>query len=376
FLPLFMMPLPSFQESPMYHPTQHDHEADGFTYPPKSLVVLGAGKWGTTLARLFAQEPSGKLSQVTLWDRTPEKLEALKHQGFMSFGEQTFELPQTLRIESNLQHALHQADIVVMVVSSSGTASMAERIKPYLHPDACIVNASKGFDLATLQPLSRVLYECFKETSHEVAVLSGPNLAKEVVEGLPTAAVVASQCLRTAERLQHYLSTERFRLYTNTDVIGVELGGALKNIFAIVSGYMDGCQMGANARAALITRALAEMTRFSMTLGAKLETIYGLSGLGDMLATCSSPLSRNYQVGFRLSQGQTLPSILQDMNEVAEGVSTTQAVQTIIQTRGMEAPIMSLVAAFLSGMPLSEEELIRKLMTRKLCSETPKTPCS
>jgi glycerol-3-phosphate dehydrogenase (NAD(P)+) len=329
---------------------------------PIRITVLGAGRWGQTLARLWATAPTAGLTRhVTLWDRTAAKLDTL--------GETPFAK------EPDLSVAIAGADVVVLVVTSAGTVDVARQLNSLgvLSPTTIVVNASKGIDAEALRPMSQVVAEALPPGQPQ-AVLSGPNLAKEVMLGLPTASVIASHVEATAADLQSWLSTDRFRLYSNTDVLGVELGGALKNIFAIVSGYMDGRKLGDNARAALITRGLAEMTRLSVMLGAKVETLYGLSGLGDMLATCSSPLSRNYQVGYRLSQGETLTEVLTSMQEVAEGVTTTLAVQRLTERMQIDSPIIQLVADFISGAPMTEEDLVRKLMTRRLCAETPTRP--
>lgn len=327
------------------------------------IGILGAGSWGLTLAWLMHQAGH----TVTLWNRNETKAEQLRANRSISFPV-TVTLPQTVTITSNLAEAITDADIVMLVVTSSGTRSVLEAIQALdlLPAHAILLNASKGIEYPSLKNLSAVVEEHFP--NQPAGVLSGPTLAPEILKGLPTAAVVASHQLATAEYLQKTLSTERFRIYTNTDVIGTEMGGALKNIFAIVSGYMKAKELGDNAQSTLITRGLAEMTRFSMAMGADVQTLYGLSGLGDLLATCNSPLSRNYQVGYRLAQGKTLEQILEDLHMVAEGVQTTYAVCELSHQLGLDVPIVHQVRKAFSGH-FCEQEIIHTLMSRRLKSE-------
>lgn len=327
------------------------------------VTVLGAGSWGMTLAWLFEQAGH----PVRLWDRKPEKIQMLSENRCVTFPVEV-SLGEKITLTSNLADSIDGSDMIIFAVTTAGTRPMVEHIQALgpLHRDVILINASKGIDQETLKPPSTILNIAFPH--HDIATLSGPTLAPEVLQGLPTAAVVAAHRQDTAEKIQQTLSTETFRLYTNTDMLGTDLGGALKNIFAIVSGYMQAKQMGDNAQSTLITRGLAEMTRFSLAMGADIQTLYGLSGLGDLLATCNSPLSRNYQVGYRLAQGQSLDHILNTLNMVAEGVKTTEAVCKLANQLDIDMPVVHLVRKAFTG-DFSEKEMIHALMSRRLKSE-------
>ncbi|MDX2085279.1 MAG: NAD(P)H-dependent glycerol-3-phosphate dehydrogenase [Candidatus Melainabacteria bacterium] len=336
------------------------------------IAILGAGSWGLTLSWLLAQQAEAFPEQeksVWLWDRNPEKISHFAANRAIQFPV-SVHLSESVHLTASLADAVRDAEIILMVVTTAGTRPTAQALAAcgQLASEAIVVNASKGVELPSLQPLHQVIAEELPQ--HRVAVLSGPTLAGEILSGLPTACVVACDQLAVAEYLQQSLSCEnRFRLYSNQDVIGVEMGGAMKNVFAIVSGYMQAMRLGENARAALITRGLAEMTRFCLALGAEAETLYGLSGLGDLFATCNSPLSRNHQVGFRLAKGESLEAILADLKVVAEGVHTTRAVSQLAERIGVDVPIVKQVEYALSGAPISPEMLIRGLMSRRLKSE-------
>jgi glycerol-3-phosphate dehydrogenase (NAD(P)+) len=331
------------------------------------LAILGAGSWGLTLAWLACD---GR-KEVVLWDRKPQKIEEIKANRQITFPVEVT-LPDSLKLTDSLEEAADDADAILLVVTTSGTREVAQalREKANIDPKTIVVNASKGIEYPSLKRMSDVLIEELPD--NPFAVLSGPTLAKEILSGLPTACSIASAERDISEYLQVHLSREGlFRLYSNTDVIGVELGGALKNIFAIASGYMSAKNLGDNARAALLTRGLAEMTRFSVALGADAQTLYGLSGLGDLLATCNSPLSRNFQVGYQLAQGKTMAQVLEDLKVVAEGVKAAQAVNQLSQKLEIDTPIVQLVDNALKG-GFSDEMLIKSLMSRKLKTEQAK----
>ncbi|MFN8615067.1 MAG: NAD(P)H-dependent glycerol-3-phosphate dehydrogenase [Vampirovibrionales bacterium] len=332
------------------------------------IAILGAGSWGLTLAWLTSQAGH----RVSLWARSNATIQRLETNRSIAFPV-TLTLPDEVYLTTDLAEAVEGADIVILVVTSAGTRSVLEQLSALqaLSPSAVLLNASKGIEYPSLKTLSSVVAEYFPHQPS--AVLSGPTLAPEILKGLPTAAVAACHDQVIAETLQQALSTDRFRLYTNTDVIGTEMGGSLKNIFAIVSGFMQAKQLGDNAQSTLITRGLAEMTRFSMGMGADVQTLYGLSGLGDLLATCNSPLSRNYQVGYRLAQGQSLETILAQLNMVAEGVKTTYAVCELADLHGLDVPIVRQVRKAFEG-DFCEQEIIHTLMSRRLKAESVKTP--
>jgi glycerol-3-phosphate dehydrogenase (NAD(P)+) len=329
----------------------------------KKLAILGAGSWGLTLAWLTG----GNHDNVWLWDRNASKVEAMKRDRNVLFPVPVI-LPQKLNLTDSLAQAVRDADVILLVVTVSGTREVLRRLRDEikLPKEVVLVNASKGIEFPSLKRMSEVFAEELPDNPY--AVLSGPTLALEILNGLPTACSIACQNLEIAEQLQQDLSHDLFRLYSNTDVTGVELGGALKNIFAIASGYMKEKQLGDNALGALITRGLAEMTRFSVGLGADQKTLYGMSGLGDLWATANSPLSRNFQVGARLARGESLDQILTDLKVVAEGVKTTHAVYELSRTMELATPIVDMVEMCLSG-PFSEKMIVKSLMTRKLKSE-------
>jgi glycerol-3-phosphate dehydrogenase (NAD(P)+) len=328
--------------------------------PP--VAVIGAGSWGTALAQLLAD----KGLAVRLWVREPEVLEQI------SRGENTAFLPGVrlslrLRPTLDLAEALSGAGLALMAVPSHVFRETLRKAAPLLTPATILASATKGLEIDTQLTMEGVVRE---ELGAEVpyAVLSGPSFAREVAARQPTAVTVASRRPDTARLLQRLFSTSYFRVYTSYDVTGLELGGAVKNVFAIGAGLLAGVGLGDNPRAALITRGLAEITRLGMRLGANPMTLVGLGGLGDLILTCTSPLSRNYQVGLRLGRGESLEEILASMQMVAEGVKTSRAVYLLAQRLGVEMPIVEAVYHILySGFSL--KEAIRRLMARELKDE-------
>lgn len=333
----------------------------------QKLTVLGAGSWGLTLAWLYSQNTSYNY-EFCLWHRDAERVATLQEERHVTFPVE-LTLPEHLHITSDLKEAIQFADVVLLAVTSAGTREVMQQMVKTgaLRPDAIVVNCSKGIELSTLTRLTDVIKQ--EAPDNPVGVLSGPNLAKEILMGLPTASTIASDDIEIAEYLQIYLTHDRLlRLYSSSDVTGVEMGGALKNIFAIASGFMKQRGLGDNAFAALITRGLAEMTRFCVAHGADPQTIYGLSGLGDMLATCNSPLSRNYRVGAGLAEGKDKETILNELRVVAEGVTTTEAVFQMADKMNLDMPVVSMVYHALQG-ELDEQMIIKSLMSRKLKAE-------
>jgi glycerol-3-phosphate dehydrogenase (NAD(P)+) len=302
-----------------------------------SIAILGAGVWGSALATLA----QAKGHEVKLWSR----------QGSLSLA------------------AAVQVDVIVVAIAMKGIQDITAQLKSIaVPPDTILVSATKGLDAATLQTPSQLWQAAFPD--HPIAVLSGPNLSKEIVQGLPTATVVASEITDAARIVQQIFSSECFRVYTNTDRLGTELGGTLKNVMAIAVGVCDGLQLGQNARAALITRALPEMIRVGVGMGAEVDTFYGLSGLGDLLATCTSPLSRNYQVGYQLAQGKSLDDILNHLQGTAEGVNTTHVLIRLAAQKQIAVPIAQQVHQLLNGH-ISPKEAVEALMERQLKPEVP-----
>lgn len=304
--------------------------------PTHGLTVLGAGAWGTALAQL-AQH--GETS-VQIWSR---------------------------RGDLSLEQAIATAPVILSALSMKGVRPTIEQVQAMgLPPGTVIATATKGLDRDTLHTPSQLWQEAFPE--HPVVVLSGPNLSKEITAGLPAATVVASQDEAAATAVQHLFASDRFRVYTNPDPIGTELGGTLKNVVAIAVGICDGLKLGTNAKSALMTRALPEMMRVGAYLGAQPETFVGLAGLGDLLATCSSALSRNFRVGYGLAQGKDLDTVLQEIQSTAEGVNTARVLVDLARQAGIPTPIAGHVARLLDGQ-ITPQEAVAALMERDLKPE-------
>lgn len=302
-----------------------------------NITVLGGGAWGRGLAML-AQRKGGK---VRVWSR---------------------------RTGEPLAPAIADCDLVVSAIAMAGVAEMAAQLQAIgLPPSAILLSATKGLESMTSRTPSQIWQATFPD--HAVVVLSGPNLAKELALGLPAATVVASQNLKAATIVQQVFASDRFRVYTNKDPLGTELGGALKNVIAIAVGVCDGLQLGMNAKSALITRALPEIIRIGTHLGAQPETFVGLSGLGDLLATCNSPLSRNYQVGFGLAQGKSLSEVLATIEGTAEGVNTARVLADLASREHLSMPICRLVAQLLDNT-ITPQEAVYALMERDLKPES------
>ncbi len=300
------------------------------------LTVLGAGAWGSALANLARQGGN----RVEVWSRRGD-------------------LP--------LADAIAAAPVLLSAVSMKGVRATIENIQKIgLAPDTVIVTATKGLDHETLHTPSQLWQEVFP--THTVVVLSGPNLSKEIVAGLPAATVVASTDQQAAEAVQQLFASECFRVYTNPDPIGTELGGTLKNVMAIAVGIGDGLNLGTNAKAALMTRALSEMIRVGVHMGAQPETFVGLAGLGDMMATCSSVLSRNFRVGQGLAQGKSIETVLEEIQSTAEGVNTTHVLVDLAKAGSIPVPITRQVHRLLKG-EISPEETVQALMDRDLKPE-------
>lgn len=327
------------------------------------LTVLGAGCWGLTLAWLLTDN----FENITVWGRDKDLSEDLKFNKHTSKPLEV-QLAQKVEITSNLSEAINGADIILSVIATSGTRDVCENLKKAgIKNNQILVNASKGIELPSLMRMSEVIKDVLP--GQRLAILSGPTLAKEVLQGKPTAACIACEDIETAEFVQKAMNVaDRFRLYTNTDVIGVELGGSLKNVIAIASGFAHEMGLGDNCSGALLTRGMAEIVRVSLQLGANPSTLYGLSGMGDLIATCSSPMSRNYTVGSMLAKGKKIDDILAELGSVAEGVKTSKAICELAKKLGIEVPVSNAIyeAVYTDITP---RELLSKLMNRKLKEE-------
>jgi glycerol-3-phosphate dehydrogenase (NAD(P)+) len=300
------------------------------------VAVVGAGSWGTALAALLAK--AGR--EVTLWSFEDHVVSEVRDHGENRTYLPGVALPAALRVTSRLEEAVGSAEYVVSVTPSQFVRSVMSRAAPHLPSDAILVSASKGIETSTQKRMDEVLAEVLgHDLGDRFSVLSGPSFALEVARGEPTAVVVASTHPAVADRVQALFQTRAFRVYTNSDVVGVELGGALKNVIALAAGVTAGLGFGHNTLAALITRGLAEITRLGVALGAQPSTFAGLAGMGDLVLTCTGALSRNRSVGYRLGKGETLEAILREMHAVAEGVKTTQAVHDLARRKGVEMPI-------------------------------------
>jgi glycerol-3-phosphate dehydrogenase (NAD(P)+) len=307
------------------------------------VAVLGAGSWGTALAWLLAE----KGTPVRLWCRDPAHAEAMRGDRQNARHLPGLRFPACLEIEAGLARALDAAALLLVAVPSQAVAPLLVSLAE-AGATAPILCAAKGLERPGGRRMSQVIAEAADGRWREAfALLSGPNLAGEVVQRLPTATVVASPNPELACRCQELLATDFLRVYLNPDVIGVELGGALKNIIAVGAGISDGLGYGDNSKAALITRGLAEMVRLAVACGARADTLYGISGLGDLVATCGSPLSRNHTLGVRLGRGEPLDRILATLGHVAEGVFTTEAAFHLAREQGIEMPIAAEMYAVL-----------------------------
>jgi glycerol-3-phosphate dehydrogenase (NAD(P)+) len=330
----------------------------------RPIVVLGAGSWGTALAIQFSR--GGQ--PTVLWGRAednPEELARVRENLRYLPGAK---FPPTLSVEPDLAKALASGDDVVLVVPSSALRAVLTEIKPSLGPRARIAWASKGFELDTGKLPHQVAREVLGPKV-PIAVLSGPTFAKEVGQGLPTAIAVASPDEDFARDLAERISSGGFRAYTQSDIVGVEIGGAVKNVLAIATGCSDGLGYGSNSRVFLITRGLAELMRLGVALGAKRETLMGLAGLGDLVLTCTGTLSRNRHVGVELARGRPLADVLAGMKMVAEGVRTTEAALALAARHGVELPIASQVRELLAGRKDARTALY-ELMLRRQRAET------
>lgn len=304
------------------------------------LAVIGAGNWGATLAVIYARAGH----TVTLWDRDGARAASMQARRENTRYLPGVRLPDGVTVTADLATAVQDCAVVVLAVPAQSTRAVAATLPALLHPDALVVVAAKGVEVGTGRRMTEVVAESLRPGQRRhVAVLSGPNLASEIVRELPAASVIAARHRPTAVQAQRVLSTPRFRLYVSTDVVGVETGGALKNVMALVAGLADGLGYGDNGKASILTRGLAEIARLGVALGARQVTFSGLSGLGDLIATCASPLSRNHYVGYELGRGRTLAEIQASMTSVAEGVMTTRAARDLARRYGVEMPIVEQV---------------------------------
>ena len=306
------------------------------------VSVIGAGSWGTTVAALAAHN-----APTQLWSRRAtlaEQIDKDHENGDYLAG---YRLPSQLRATADLEKAVREADLLVMGVPSSGFRSALEAVKPYLRPWVPVVSLSKGLELGTRLRMSQLIEEVLP--GHPVGILTGPNLAKEILAGHAAASVIAMDDENVARAIQKIFQADLFRVYINEDIIGCEMGGVLKNVIAIASGMADGLGAGDNTRAAVITRGLSEVTRMGVALGGEPLTFSGLAGMGDLVATCISTQSRNRHVGERLGKGETIDEIISAMNMVAEGVKTSKVVMELSDELGIDMPIASEVYGVCHG---------------------------
>jgi len=329
------------------------------------VAVIGAGGWGTALSIVAAR--AGR--EVRLWARNAVLAEEINARRVNSGYLDGHALPEGIRATSETGEALRGAGLVILAAPSHATRGLLEVVRGGLEPGAVVVSATKGVEFETGRRISEVVAEVLGSVAASRFVcLSGPSFAREVAAGQPTAVVAASADEGLAKSVQAALSAQNFRVYTNPDVVGTELGGASKNVMALAAGMVAGLGLGTNSVAALVTRGLAEMTRLALAEGARRETLMGLAGLGDLVLTCTGGLSRNRRVGHELGRGRSLVEVLAGMREVAEGVSTTRAIRLLAARGGVEMPITEEVHAVLYEGK-DARDAVESLMTRPLKGE-------
>ena len=326
------------------------------------IGVIGAGSWGTTLANLLAK----KGLNITLWAYEEELITSLAATQENTLYLPGIKLSSTIVPTGSLKDVCQGKDLILIVTPSQVVRHIMQQILPYLSPQQILINASKGIENKTLLTMSEVVREVLLlNDDQRLAVLSGPSFAREVSKEIPTAVTIASKNLDLAQQLQEIFSTPYFRVYTNPDVTGVELGGALKNVIAIAAGISDGLSFGNNTRAALITRGVAEISRLALHRGADPLTLSGLSGLGDLVLTCTGELSRNRTVGIKLGQGMVLSQILKEMRMVAEGIKTAESAFDLSRKMKVAMPITEQVY-YILYQNKNPRDAVNELMTRDL----------
>jgi len=329
------------------------------------IGVVGAGSWGTALANLLA----GKNGEIDLWVFEEEIRQQIENERENHVFLPGFRLSDNLIPSTDIRQVVADKDFLLTVVPSHLVRTVAGEIAPHISPRTIVTSASKGIENKTHLTMTQVLDEMLPVVSPEnIAVLSGPSFAREVVANVPTAVTVAARNSEVASRVQQIFSTPYFRVYTHDDPVGVELGGAVKNVIAIAAGIVDGLGLGLNTRAALITRGQTEIRRLGLKMGANPRTFTGLAGIGDLILTCTGDLSRNHTVGKKIGQGKKLKEILSEMRMVAEGVKTSKSVYNLSRRLGVEMPIASEIYQVLYH-DVPPEEAVYKLMTRDLKEE-------
>lgn len=326
-------------------------------------AVLGTGSWGTAFAATMAQAGTG----VTMWARRPElvdQINAGRNDDYLP----GIELPETVRACTDVAETLDGADIVVLAVPSQTLRGNLEGWAALLPAEAAVVSLMKGIELGTTRRMSEVIAEVGGVDLERIVVVSGPNLAREIAERHPAASVAACRDERTAERVAAACVTPWFRPYTHDDVVGVELGGAVKNVVALAVGMAEGMGMGDNTKASLITRGLAETARLGASLGAEPATLMGLAGVGDLIATCMSPLSRNRTFGVNLGRGRSVAEVVAATSQTAEGVKSCESILQLAQERGVDMPIVGAVVAVVR-QEVTPREMVGALMGRTRKSE-------
>jgi len=326
---------------------------------PAPLTILGAGSWGTALSVHLAQADRS----ITLWARNAEAAARMTADRHNPTYLPAIEIPRSVTIVTDLEAAVAAAPMVALAVPSQSMRDLAQNVRPYLSGDETIVSLAKGIENDTLMTMSQVLADVLA-VPDRIGVLYGPSHAEEVAESRPTTVVAAAPSADLAHRIQEAFLTDRLRVYVNTDVIGVEIGGSAKNVLAIAAGISDGVGYGDNAKAALVTRGIAEIRRLGLAMGAQAQTFAGLTGIGDLVVTCMSRHSRNRHLGEEIGRGKTLDQVLAEMDMVAEGVRTTQSIHDLAQKHDVEMPITEAVYAVLfEGQ--RPHEMMETLMTRR-----------
>lgn len=326
-------------------------------------AVIGCGAWGTTLAKILAENQH----EVMLWchaENIAEKINQTQINEYLT----KIKLPQNIMATADLEKCLDNVELVVIVTASEFFKKTLQNIKPYINSKTYLLSATKGLDLVSDQRMSEVMKEMLPNYIDKMAVLSGPNIALEIAEQKPAVTVISSENTETAKKIQEVFNRPYFRVYTNNDVIGTELGGTLKNIIAIAAGIIDGLNLGDNAKSAIMVRGIVEMSKLAVKMGARQETLFGLTGMGDLITTCSSELSRNHFVGSQLAKGKKLTEILKGMKAVAEGVNTAKAAHELAKKYKVAMPVteqMYLIMFENKNIP----EALKDLMSRDLKAE-------